>query len=154
MAVSATRMLGRSSNSTYQYTLKSDNIADLRKWASKLADEMKMQSALTDVDTDQQENGVQTMVRVDPDTAKRLGIGASGVDAALYNAFGRPVRQDRTGAAGGDVGQEIDVIFNAHLTDRQDVLVTYSHFFPGAFIKATGPSNPGNAVYVQYSWRW
>ncbi|HKX41572.1 MAG TPA: efflux RND transporter permease subunit, partial [Burkholderiaceae bacterium] len=80
---------GRSSNSTYQYTLKSDNVGDLRKWASKLADEMKMQSALTDVDTDQQENGVETMVRVDPDTAKRLGINTSGVDAALYNAFGQ-----------------------------------------------------------------
>jgi hypothetical protein len=73
---------------------------------------------------------------------------------ALYNAFGKAIRQDRTGAAGNDVGQEIDVVFNAHLTDRQDVFVSYSHFFPGGFIKATGPSNPGNAVYVQYSWRW
>ena len=73
---------------------------------------------------------------------------------ALYNAFGKPVRQDRTGAAGNDVGQEIDVGFNAHLTNRQDILVTYSHFFPGGFIQATGPSNAGNALYVQYSWRW
>src|SRR5205807_2015760 len=54
---------GRSSNSTYQYTLKSDNVADLKKWATKLADEMKQQPQLTDVDTDQQENGVQTTVK-------------------------------------------------------------------------------------------
>jgi multidrug efflux pump len=80
---------GRSSNSTYQYTLKSDNIADLRKWAARLADEMKQHSALTDVDTDQQENGVQTTVRVDRDTAKRLGVSSSAVDSALYNAFGQ-----------------------------------------------------------------
>ncbi|MEP7298939.1 MAG: efflux RND transporter permease subunit, partial [Burkholderiales bacterium] len=80
---------GRASNSTYQYTLKSDNIADLRKWASKLADEMKQQSQLTDVDTDQQENGVQTTVKVDRDAAKQLGVTSSSIDAALYNAFGQ-----------------------------------------------------------------
>ncbi len=80
---------GRASNSTYQYTLKSDTIADLRTWASKLADEMKRLPVLTDVDTDQQENGVQTTVRVDRDTARRMGISSSNVDAALYDAFGQ-----------------------------------------------------------------
>ena len=80
---------GRSSNSTYQYTLKSDNIADLRKWASRLSDQMKSQAALTDVDTDQQENGVETMVTVDKDTASRLGVTSRDVDNALYNGFGQ-----------------------------------------------------------------
>ena len=80
---------GRSSNSTYQYTLKSDNISDLRKWAVRLADQMKAQDALTDVDTDQQENGVETMVTVDKDTASRLGITSRDVDNALYNGFGQ-----------------------------------------------------------------
>jgi multidrug efflux pump len=80
---------GRASNSTYQYTLKSDNLAALRSWAGKLADEMKQSAVLTDVDTDQQENGVQTNVRVDRDSASRLGLTASAVDAALYNAFGQ-----------------------------------------------------------------
>ena len=80
---------GRSSNSTYQYTLKSDNIADLRKWATRLTDQMKSQDALTDVDTDQQENGVETMVTVDKDTASRLGITSRDVDNALYNGFGQ-----------------------------------------------------------------
>ena len=80
---------GRSSNSTYQYTLKSDNIADLRKWASRLSDQMKSQAALTDVDTDQQENGVETMVTVEKDTASRLGITSRDVDNALYNGFGQ-----------------------------------------------------------------
>ena len=83
------RLGGRQSNSTYQYTLKSDNLADLRTWASKLADEMKRQSALIDVDTDQQDNGVETMVKVDRDSARRLGLTASAIDAALYDAFGQ-----------------------------------------------------------------
>ena len=80
---------GRASNSTYQYTLKSDNIADLRKWAKRLAEQMKSQNALVDVDTDQQENGVETMVTVDKDSASRLGITSRDVDNALYNGFGQ-----------------------------------------------------------------
>ncbi|MDB5761665.1 MAG: nodulation protein [Herminiimonas sp.] len=83
------RMGGRQSNSTYQYTLKSDNIADLRLWATRLADSMKRQSALIDVDTDQQENGVETFVTVDRDSAARLGLTARDVDNALYDGFGQ-----------------------------------------------------------------
>ena len=80
---------GRASNSTYQYTLKSDNNNDLKIWAVRLADQMKLQPALTDVDTDQQENGVETMVTVDKDSAARLGISSRDVDNALYNGFGQ-----------------------------------------------------------------
>jgi multidrug efflux pump len=83
------RMGGRQSNSTYQYTLKSDNRADLKKWAGKLADSMKAQSALVDVDTDQAENGVEMYVKIDKDSAARLGINPRDVDNALYNAFGQ-----------------------------------------------------------------
>ncbi len=83
------RMGGRQSNSTYQYTLKSDNTADLRHWATRLAEAMKRQPALVDVDTDQQENGVEAYVHIDQDTAARLGVTARDVDNALYNAFGQ-----------------------------------------------------------------
>ena len=83
------RMGGRQSNSTYQYTLKSDNRNDLKAWATKLADAMKAQKVLTDVDTDQAENGVETYVEIDKDSAARLGISAKDVDNALYNAFGQ-----------------------------------------------------------------
>ncbi|TFW31544.1 efflux RND transporter permease subunit [Massilia horti] len=80
---------GRSSNSTYQYTLKSDNTAALKRWAMRLADAMKHQPELIDVDTDQAENGVETYVNVDQDSAARLGVSARDVDNALYNAFGQ-----------------------------------------------------------------
>jgi multidrug efflux pump len=83
------RMGGRQSNSTYQYTLKSDNIADLRQWATRLAEAMKRQPALTDVDTDQQENGVESFVDVDKDSAARMGINSRDVDNALYDGFGQ-----------------------------------------------------------------
>ena len=83
------RMGGRSSNSTYQYTLKSDNAADLKLWAGKLAESMKRQAALVDVDTDQAENGVETFVSIDKETAARLGVSTRDVTNALYNAFGQ-----------------------------------------------------------------
>jgi multidrug efflux pump len=80
---------GRSSSSTYQYTLKGENSADLREWSRKLLDRLKTYNALTDLDSDDQENGVQTMVKVDPNAAGRLGVRANAVDAALYDAFGQ-----------------------------------------------------------------
>ena len=80
---------GRQTNSTYQYTLKSDSAKDLTVWANKLAEEMKQQPALTDIDTDLEENGVETFVTVDKDSAARLGVSARDVDNALYNAFGQ-----------------------------------------------------------------
>ena len=83
------RMGGRQANSTYQYTLKSDNRADLKLWAGRLADAMKRQEGLIDVDTDQAENGVETYVKIDKDSAARLGLSTRDVDNALYNGFGQ-----------------------------------------------------------------
>jgi multidrug efflux pump len=83
------RMGGRSSNATYQYTLKSDNTADLKKWAQKLSDKLETVPILTDVNTDQQDNGVETFVDVDKDTASRMGVSMRDVDNALYNSFGQ-----------------------------------------------------------------
>ncbi len=83
------RMGGRSSNSTYQYTLKSDNLADLKLWATRLTDRLKTESLLQDVDTDQAENGVETYVEVDRASASRLGVSSQAIDNALYNAFGQ-----------------------------------------------------------------
>jgi multidrug efflux pump len=83
------RMGGRSSNSSYQYTLKSDSLSDLRTWSTKLADRLRQETALTDVDSDDADNGVETYVEVDRDAAARLGVSSSAVDNALYNAYGQ-----------------------------------------------------------------
>nr|WP_229223573.1 efflux RND transporter permease subunit [Duganella sp. sic0402] len=80
---------GRSANANYQYTLKSDSQADLKKWAARLADAMKTQKALIDVDSDQADNGVETFVTIDKDSASRLGISTKDIDSALYNSFGQ-----------------------------------------------------------------
>ena len=80
---------GRGANASYQYTLKSDNLADLRLWAARLADEMKGQPELIDVDTDQQDRGVETFLTIDREAATRLGISSRDIDNALYNSFGQ-----------------------------------------------------------------
>ena len=44
---------------------------------------------MTDVNTDQQDNGVEAYVDVDHDTAARLGVNLRDVDNALYDSFGQ-----------------------------------------------------------------
>jgi multidrug efflux pump len=83
------RMGGRSANATYQYTLKGDDAALLKEWAVKLSDQLKTLPQLTDVNTDQQSNGVESFITIDRDTASRFGISPRAVDNALYNAFGQ-----------------------------------------------------------------
>jgi multidrug efflux pump len=84
------RMGGRQSNASYQYTLKADNLADLRNWALKLSDTMKtQQDILQDVNTDQEDHGLQAFVTVDRDKAGRLGLSNSQIDNTLYDAFGQ-----------------------------------------------------------------
>ncbi len=87
------RQGGRPSNATYQYTLKADNAADLKTWAQKLNDAMSEHTdVMIDVNTDQQDNGVEAYVDVDHDSAARLGVNLRDVDNALYDSFGqRPV---------------------------------------------------------------
>ncbi|MFO1293665.1 MAG: efflux RND transporter permease subunit [Rubrivivax sp.] len=83
------RMGGRSSNSAYQYTLKADNLADLRSWTVKLSTRLKQDARLTDIDDDQSDNGVEAYVDVDRAKAAGLGVSLAAIDAALYNAFGQ-----------------------------------------------------------------
>ncbi len=80
---------GRYANANYQYTLQADNIDELRHWATLLANQMKLEPAVTDVDTDQEEHGLESYVDIDRDTAARLGIAAVNIDNILYDAFGQ-----------------------------------------------------------------
>jgi multidrug efflux pump len=140
------RMGGRQSNSTYQYTLKSDNRADLRMWATRLADAMKAEKALTDVDTDQAENGVETYVDIDKESAARLGISAKDVDNALYNAFGQ-----RQVANIYDELNQYHVIMGVAQKYAQspealkDVYVPAKNAATTAATTATGSTNAGSA---------
>ncbi len=83
------RIGGRSSQAQYQYTIQSDNLEDLNKWGPLLVEEMKKVPGLTDVNSDQQNNGLQSQLSYDRATAMRLGLSAANLDTALYGAFGQ-----------------------------------------------------------------
>ncbi len=72
----------------------------------------------------------------------------------LYNAAGRPTRRSANGAAGRDVGDEVDVLLNFHLSQHQDVGIGYSKLFAGDFVGRTGPNVSPELFYVQYNFRW
>ena len=80
---------GRQGFAQFQYTLKADNLDVLKTWATKLGDELKRQPMLTDVNSDQENHGLENYVTIDRDTAARLGLSATDVDNNLYDAFGQ-----------------------------------------------------------------
>jgi multidrug efflux pump len=83
------RMGGRQSNAQYQYTLQSDSLSDLRTWTPRLVDALSKKPGLADVNTDQQDKGLETDLLIDRATAARLHITASQIDNTLYDAFGQ-----------------------------------------------------------------
>ncbi len=83
------RIGGRGSNALYQYTIQCDNVDDLSHWGPILLAEMKKLPGLQDVNSDQQNGGLEEMVTYDRSTAARLGQTAQTLDSSLYNAFGQ-----------------------------------------------------------------
>jgi len=83
------RIGGRSSNALYQYTLLSDNLGDLQAWAPRVTEALRRNPVLQDVNSDQQDKGLQTSVEVDRATASRLRLSPAQIDNTLYDAFGQ-----------------------------------------------------------------
>jgi len=83
------RIGGRGGNSLYQYTIQSDNIPDLAKWGPILLSNMRKLPGLQDVNTDQQNGGLEELMNYDRVTAARLGQTPQSLDSSLYSAFGQ-----------------------------------------------------------------
>ncbi|MEK6293267.1 MAG: efflux RND transporter permease subunit, partial [Paraburkholderia tropica] len=83
------RVGGRQSNAQYQFTLLADNTADLYKWGPKLTEALQARPELADVNSDQQQGGLEAMVTIDRKSAARLNITPSQIDNTLYDAFGQ-----------------------------------------------------------------
>jgi multidrug efflux pump len=80
---------GRMTNAQYQYTLQGDQVDDLVKWGPLLVSKMRQMPGLTDVDSDQQNSGLQMRLVYDRRTASRMGITPQLLDSTLYSAFGQ-----------------------------------------------------------------
>ena len=83
------RVGGRLGNAEYQYTIQSENLEDLTRWGPVLLEQMRKLPGVTDVSSDQQNNGLQASLVYDRWTAARLGITPQLIDDTLYDAFGQ-----------------------------------------------------------------
>ncbi len=83
------RVGGRQSNALYQFTMQSDNLQDLAIYCPRMLREMRRIPDIVDANTDQQNNGLQSMVQFDRRTASRFGISPQLIDNTLYDAFGQ-----------------------------------------------------------------
>jgi multidrug efflux pump len=83
------RIGGRSSAALYQYTMQGDNLQDLIVYGPRMLQDLRTVPIITDVNTDQQDKGLQSLVVYDRKTAARFGISSQLLDNTLYDAFGQ-----------------------------------------------------------------
>ena len=83
------RVGGRMSSAQYQFTLRGDNLAELQDFAPRMLEELKQIHTIADVNSDQQNRGLQALVEYDRPTAARFGISPQLFDNTLYDAFGQ-----------------------------------------------------------------
>jgi multidrug efflux pump len=88
-AVQDIRVGGRASNAQYQYTLQGPTLEELNEWTPKIVAALQREHNLTDVNSDQQNKGLETDLVIDRDAAAQLGITVSQIDNTLYDAFGQ-----------------------------------------------------------------
>jgi multidrug efflux pump len=88
-AVQDIRVGGRASNAQYQFTLQGPTFEELNEWTPKIAAALQGDPHLTDVNSDQQNKGLESDLVIDRDAAAQLGITVSQVDNTLYDAFGQ-----------------------------------------------------------------
>jgi multidrug efflux pump len=77
------------SRTQYQYILEDSSSAELSDWTPKLLDRLKKVPELSDVASDQQTNGLQTVIDIDREKASRLGVQIDAIDNVLYDCFGQ-----------------------------------------------------------------
>ena len=88
-AIQDLRIGGRVSSAQYQYTLQSVDLAELNTWTPRVERQLRTLSEIADVNSDQQDKGLQSLVMFDRSTASRLGLSPQLIDDTLYDAFGQ-----------------------------------------------------------------
>jgi len=79
----------RVSRTQFQYSIEDADAQELAQWTPKLVEQLRAQPELRDVATDQLNNGLQSNITIDRDTASRLGILPQAIDNTLYDAYGQ-----------------------------------------------------------------
>ena len=143
---------GRMGNAQYQYTVQSEDLKELSIWAPRLLQKLRGLKELRDVNTDQQDRGLDAEVEIDRDTASRLGVSPQDIDNALYDAFGqRQVSTIYRQLNQYHVVMEVDPQYQMTPAALQSVYVKSSggQMIPLATMAKFGPSNTSLAVNHQ-----
>jgi multidrug efflux pump len=143
---------GRQSQAQYQYTLQGEDLNELSAWAPRLLQKLRTLPQLTQVNTDQQDKGLDAQVIIDRDTASRLGVSPQDIDNALYDAFGqRQVSTIYRQLNQYHVVMEVDPQYQQSPQALQTVYVhsTNGQVIPLAAIAHFGPASTSLAVNHQ-----
>jgi multidrug efflux pump subunit AcrB len=136
------RIGGRQSNAQYQYTIQGENLQDLTKWGPIALAEMRKLSGFTDVNSDQQNAGLQASLNYDRQTAARLGISAQLLDDTLYDAFGqRQVSTMFTSLNQYHVVMEVDPQFWQGPEGLDAIYISRTNGFSGSQASSAGASS-------------
>jgi multidrug efflux pump len=79
----------RASRAQFQYTLVGSKTEEVALWAAKLVEKLRTNDMLREVVSEAQDGGLRAFVKVDRDTAGRLGVSMQAVNDALNDAFGQ-----------------------------------------------------------------
>jgi multidrug efflux pump len=143
-AVQDIRAGGRQSSAEYQYTLQADDPDLLFKWTPLLVQALEHSTVMADVNSDQQQRGLESDLIIDRPTASRLGITPAQIDNTLYDAFGqRQVSVIYSAVNQYHVVMEIDPRYTQYPASLADIYVATS----GGGASGTQQSNsPGGTV--------
>ncbi len=126
-AVQDIHATGRQANAEYQYTLQSDDEDALTKWTPLLVAALEHSKVMADVNSDQQQRGLESDLVIDRPTAARLGITPAQIDNTLYDAFGqRQVSVIYSAINQYHVVMEIDPRYTQYPASLQDIYVATS----------------------------
>ena len=79
----------RVSRTQFQYALEDADPEELSRWAPLFLDALQKLPELHDVSSDQQDQGLASLLVIDRSTASRLGITPQVIVDTLYDAFGQ-----------------------------------------------------------------
>jgi multidrug efflux pump len=154
---------GRFGAAQYQYTIQGEDLNELNKWGPLLLQKMRSLQELRDVNTDQQDKGLQAQLVIDRDTASRLGVAAEDIDNALYDAFGqrqvstmyRPLNQYHVVMEVAPQFQETtEALQNIYLRSTGGApipLAAFTHFVPSNIPLAVNHQSQFPAVTISFN---
>jgi multidrug efflux pump subunit AcrB len=136
---------------------------ELNNWGPLLLQKMRSLPELRDVNTDQQDRGLQAQLVIDRDTASRLGIAAQDIDNALYDAFGqrqvstmyRPLNQYHVVMeVAPEFQQTTEALQNIYLRSTSGTpipLAAFTHFVPSNIPLAVNHQSQFPSVTISFN---